>query len=286
MLTEAQVLGYRSRQFFSSDQENDVVALYLGGLGCERIAKRFNCSPQTVRLTVRRKGIKPHQLGDRSTCIHSLDVHAFDRPLSEEARYWLGMLMADGTVVKRVLSLGLMISDRPHVEKFQRFLQSTHPIYVVDKKDNTGRILRSRAAISVGSVALIKALSSLGIVPNKTYTATAPEELEFDRDFWRGIVDGDGMVKIYRNRIHLKLVGSLFICQQFLKYVKSLGLTKATVRPKGTIFSVQLCGSTSLPVIRDMYRHGAVSLDRKQRTANEILVRWPAYVISPGPIVN
>jgi hypothetical protein len=66
----------------------------------------------------------------RNHKLYSFNERAFDAPLSRDAAYWLGFLMADGALSRppvNQLRLVLQARDRDHVAAFQAFLQAEHP---------------------------------------------------------------------------------------------------------------------------------------------------------------
>ena len=142
--------------------------------------------------------------------------------------------MADGCIgdtghgqLKVILELKL--SDLAHVEAFKRFLNSGHKI-TISKKDRT-----FNAKLQIASTRIARKLSDYGIGPRKSFTAEAAPCVALSRHFWRGVIDGDGYMKL---RVHRKslipkfeLVGSESLLAQFLSFARAYGLvTSATPR--------------------------------------------------------
>lgn len=115
-----------------------------------------------------------------------LDEWFFEPPYSDEALYWAGMLLADGSVRSENNELKLLLQEREHIEKFKRDLSSGHAIVET----------QGCYQISFASEIMTRDLASLGVVPRKTNQLTLPD-IEGDqwRHYLRGWIDGDGHVR-------------------------------------------------------------------------------------------
>ena len=122
---------------------------------------------------------------------HHLNLEAFAEPLSPEARYWIGFLLADGCVSSNgnydYIGLGLKFSDVEHVRRFARFVgvceESVRERLGVN---NFGK--NHSAQLVFSGKGLIPQLAKYGVVPRKSWTASVPPTLAHDQDFWRGLV--------------------------------------------------------------------------------------------------
>ena len=115
---------------------------------------------------------------------------AFDE-LTPDAAYWIGFLFADGSVVGRgesaVVQTRLSECDREHLVKLRSFLGSTHKIGAAPAGNYGGYRSRPSVRLSVPAGRLARRLLSLG-----RYEGPIDSTLIRSRDFWRGVVDGDG----------------------------------------------------------------------------------------------
>lgn len=162
---------------------------------------------------------------------YTRNIHVFDQ-LTDEAAYWLGFLMADGSVAAPTKTRGgvlvFALKDLQAVKGLRAFFESDAPI---KKLDNT-RAFEGDYTIyrfTLCSTPLVRRLIELGVTPNKTHTAKAPEVLKMNPHFWRGVVDGDGSVVINaRGRRVVYLGGaSKTLIQQFRDFVKAHVDTRA-----------------------------------------------------------
>ncbi len=115
---------------------------------------------------------------------HTVWDQAFD-VLTDEAAYWVGLLITDGSIVGggRRVKLSLQVTDTPTLERFKEFVRTSAPI---EDARNGSSVVRFTSPY------MCKRLGKLGIVPRKTTITEAPECLLDNRHFWRGVVDGDG----------------------------------------------------------------------------------------------
>ena len=237
----------------------EAARLYQDGMSVNRIAKQLAVDRTSIYHDLILVGCprrKPIEIRHRK-----LDETVFDKP-SEERSYWIGFLMADGCVCERGnarhIVVGLSSKDRDHLEKFRAFLGSDHAI-----SDNG-----IRAAICIPSVKLASALASFGVIPKKARCATIIG-LEHDRHFWRGVIDGDGCLGIYRNKPRLQLVGSKSLLSQFKDFAQAHIDTMASVRPVNSIFQFTLIHFKATAVASLLYSNCSVALDRKKDLADQ-----------------
>lgn len=203
---------------------------------------------------------------------HHLNVEAFAEPLSPEARYWVGFLLADGCISSNKgypqISLGLKFSDAEHVRKFARFVGVLEESVIeFDTMNNFGR--NHGVRLSFTGKELIPQLAKYGIVPRKTKIASVPLSLAHDPDFWRGLVDGDGSLRCTPTA-YLQLDGARNIVDSFSSYLGFItGLIPAII-PHSSIFRAGLNGKRAKVALQTIYYSGcSPSLDRKTAIAEQ-----------------
>jgi hypothetical protein len=216
----------------------------------------------------------------RSTRHYELNEEAFDA-ISEESAYWVGFLMADGCVSDPAngrcptLALSLAQRDMHHVVRFREFLGSTHPVAI--RKNNRSKAgSQDLACFSVTSRRLVARLNSFGVVPRKSKGAQVMQ-LEDDRHFWRGLVDGDGHVCLFKKGTsHSPVVGltaSKSLADQFADYVFSHTGKRPGMSQQGNIWHAR-CTYRNAEAIADLlYSGSSVFLERKQEIVRAILER-------------
>ncbi len=93
------------------------------------------------------------------------------------------------------------------MQKYRTFLGSTHPISIYTDKDG-----HSSCRLGFSARKLASKLWKYGVTPRKSFSAEIGGELEYDKDFWRGITDADGTLgKNGDRRISLCSVNSFMI---------------------------------------------------------------------------
>jgi len=200
-------------------------------------------------------------------------VGAFlDYPVSPEAAYWAGFLLADGGVRAgsrsggATLAVSLQTRDRAHLASLRDFLCPSAQI----TSGHEGRAVR----LQVYGQEIVLALARFGIVPRKTYLDVMPLlHIAEEVPFIRGYFDGDGCVGIYKTQgrpyPHWILVGG----QRWLTFVRDLLAEPAgsmgSLRQVGSIWRLSYVGR-AVPWIID-WLAGDPSLERKRLIERAIL---------------
>jgi hypothetical protein len=209
-----------------------------------------------------------------------LNEHAFSAPLSLEAKYWVGMLIADGNVsIKKgipIIALHLQEIDKDQIDKFRTFVSSTHKIgCYINKK--TGRVYYS-ASFSCRIMA--DDIAKYGVVPKKWFIVKVKGGLENDRDLWRGIIDGDGHLGIYKRETcgtvrripYISLTGNLYVCLQFKSFLEQqTSMSMPNVIPYKNSFQFSVSDHRAVRTIKLLYENCTVALDRKLEVAKKIM---------------
>jgi len=191
--------------------------------------------------------------------------NAFILPLTSPATYWIGFLGADGAINSKKGSneISLKLKDKEHIEKFREFIGLTKPMEIIKNKYYRIRFC---------SFNIVQQLKHYGIIPRKSLTfAKKNIPLKYERDFWRGMTDGDGW--IYKKKLVIGLCGTQKICQQFKDFLIRKGIhTKAKVdKEKDTLYRVDFTGKYQVPkIIKLLYKNSSIFLERKHRIAQDI----------------
>lgn len=196
---------------------------------------------------------------------HFVNTSAFSE-LNEESAYWLGFILADGNLASKsyTITIGLQRSDWGHLEKFREFLKCSRELYYT----LDGR----KVVFSVGSQQIYKNLLKWWITPKKSLTVKVHPELEMNRHFWRGVIDGDGHIITVGAGINV--VGTEDVCEKFLNFAKTFIKTDTVVRKtKETLHSVSISLAEPEKVIlfEELYKNHTISLARKQETVDVLI---------------
>ena len=117
-----------------------------------------------------------------------------------QTSYWLGFIVADGSIHNRVFSIDLAVKDKEHLQYFIEDVKSTDTIreYVHKNKQKDGSYKEYKAVhFKTSNKKFIQSLRNKGIEEYKTYIdRNYIEQIpdEFKSYFIIGLFDGDGSV--------------------------------------------------------------------------------------------
>lgn len=207
-----------------------IIEMYKAGRSMLEIQADLKLTWSTVRDILDEAGVDMRSLSQQGVIKHgnTLDDTVFNE-LTPEALYWIGVLYADGHVHRSGwygIELTLHSDDVELLWKFAKFLKSNKEPQKV-KNSNCYRF-------AIGSEVIHKRLTGLGFGPDKSYTAKPHDLLKHFRDFWRGVIDGDGSLQFplkgYRRPI-LHLCGTEATCEGFKEFILENDIqSKASVR--------------------------------------------------------
>ncbi len=257
----------------NKDQKLQIIELYKSGESATQIARQLQVSTPTVYQWLHRLGVV---LRESPGC--RLRHDAFDE-LTPEAAYWIGFLFADGSVGRdrRSGQISVRVSerDRKHLVKLRAFLSSNHTISAAPADNYGGYRSKPSVRLMFTSERLAHQLLSLG-----RYEGPINDLLIQSRDFWRGVVDGDGSLGILATGYaYFGLVGSRRLLEAFLSFLKRSELgARMTIRADKTIFQIATAGHIAEKIVVLLYRNAAIALDRKAVSAAKIVAMSDAHL--------
>jgi transposase len=249
----------------NKDLQARIVELYKSGESPGRIAQQLHVSTPTIYQWLHRLGVILRDLPG-SNIRHD----AFDE-VTPDAAYWIGFLFADGSVDRgrqsRRISVRLSERDRKHLVKLRSFLNSNHAISVAPAGNYGGYRSKPSVHLTLVSERLARQLLSLG-----RYEGPISDLLIQSRDFWRGVVDGDGSLGFFATGYaYFGLVGSRRLLDAFMQFLKSNELSaRMTIRADKTIFQVATAGNIAEDIVVFLYGNATVALDRKAASAARV----------------
>ncbi len=277
------------RTIYTQLQQVQMKELYLSGMSALKVAESMGTDNGTCRRELREMGLltrSKSEIARLRTGIKYVRTEAFDK-LTPEAMYWIGFLYADGSIGKTQceISLSLAETDIDHLGKYNQFLGGYLSIKDVTPK-NKNRGLKGRKTwggrmfrVKVSDKHMYDKLKELGFTTNKTHTITPHILLKFSRDFWRGVVDGDGWITECKrnydsvngviNYIYPKigLCGNEVTIHEFLKFIELSGIEcKSAVKkaPKeNSLYSMDSSGKPAMDIMNLLYKESIIYLDRK-----------------------
>lgn len=138
---------------------------------------------------------------------------------ANELGYWMGFLMADGSVHKTsykksytlTVALSLSIIDENIIRKYAFFWTENHSIHLTKNalyKNKNGSITKESLRFKFSITRNENEFKKYGLIPNKTYTFLEPQINDniVLKNYLRGWFDGDGCVYIhlkYKERVQV-----------------------------------------------------------------------------------
>lgn len=259
------------------EHEQAIIEAYLNHATAKQAAALFGYDKATCLNVLKRNNIDARSSSE-ALRHYAVDESFFDVIDTEEKAYWLGFLTADGAVKSDKISLSLKATDIGHLHKFANSLSSKHPVFLTVQTQ--GYIQgKPYSCIHISSLRLVNALKRLGVVPNKSLIVQPCQQVPENHmaAYWRGVFDGDGFIS-YNSLCspywQIGQLGTFGIVTGFANFVGQFVESKATIRPKKTIFVVQY-GGLALPraIIKVLYSNATIYLDRKNELAQQLLAQ-------------
>lgn len=154
--------------------------------------------------------------------------------------YTDGFIQSKREHEKEKVGIALTASDIHHLEKFKEAVEYTGPIHTYfyeNKGENEFSGRKPFCRIIINNEKLARGLISHGCIPQKTDKLVYPNHdivpEEFERDFVRGCIDGDGSIIFYAPKKEglradrgVSFTGTRSMCQGILHF---LGKDKITL---------------------------------------------------------
>lgn len=280
----------------------EIVDLYVNkGLFLKDIANKYNVHYDTIRIILKRHGIK---LKNRSEIKRKLNEKEIKRVYqlnenyfknwSSNMAYILGFIAADGCILnstfsdgktKNLLRINLQATDAELLEKIKDELNYKGDLTyfkakLKDKEFDT-------VSLAINSKIIIEDLKKLGITERKSKTISMPPDIpeEYELDFIRGYFDGDGSIggqyptnsrgtKTKKLQIRFRIFsGSKTILEQFNKIFVKHGLKSKSVNKHGkSLYEILYSTNESILIYDLLYKDkNAMFLKRKQQKFSELI---------------
>lgn len=252
--------------------ENQIFNAYKAGWSSIRLAKNHKLTPTTILKIVKRKGGITRTTKETSKR-YEFNENFFEKIDTEQKSYWLGFIVADGCICRNDIIIELQDDDEIHIVNFIKSINGNNKLRsVYCKHSNT-----NHKRLSIRSKKMYNDLINLGIVPNKSKTASKPEKIndELEKHFWRGIVDGDGCIYIakYKGKYNYPafgLTGSEKIIDSFIVFIKKNLNIQLKKEKEKNIWRVRTIGR-KIPskICALLYGDSMISLYRKKLAYEE-----------------
>lgn len=263
----------KEQQVLYQQKLDKAIEMYKNGASQITIEKELKLTRKTIRNLLKSKADIDYRTKSDQQHIKrktKIDKKVFD-VLTPDSLYWIGMLYADGHIEqKREASIDLVLhtEDVNHLEKFKEFTKSNRPIKKL--KSNCSRI-------RINSVNIRDVLVKYGFTHNKSTTICPHPELRESRDFWRGVLDGDGGVYSKNDSYgshQVFLCGTFETIYYFIRYCEKfldLKIKKPTQCKGQNLYQIHYYGDDAIKIADHLYKDSTTYLERKYNKYLEII---------------
>ena len=223
--------------------KQEAIKLYKTGISTYKIAKKFNCAPQTVRLCLLRDGTARRGYKEAQCHRYNYNISQLVDINSEIGAYWLGFLLADGHIYpsRYRLRCNLQLRDIGQLFQLAKDLNSNNMPRKV-KKTVLGKQYMS-CYLVIENKKLIEFYRKIGWCDFKKGKIELFKKFLRHisiRHFLRGLWDGDGIVTHSRKNLRLGICDRhrniIIFIQELLHQLLRLPINKVTVnRNKKTL---------------------------------------------------
>ena len=245
-----------------------VIEFYNEGKSQSYIEKELKMTRKTIREHIKKH--KEISYRDKSEqqhirCGTEINHNSFDS-LTPESLYWIGFLYADGHVRKDKeysIEFSLHKKDVNSVNGLKSFLGSNRKIL-----DGSGKNIDMKT-LKVNSKRIHSRLKSLGFTSDKSHDAVPHDLVLNSRDFWRGVIDGDGGLYLHdtNKTNHAFICGTSATIIEYIRFVtENLGVQLKIPTKAPGVYRVSYYGEEALQIARLLYKNSKHHLDRKYNT--------------------
>jgi DNA-binding CsgD family transcriptional regulator len=227
------------------------------------------CSTTFIKKLAKENNIDVQSKEEYINSIKNITHNPFENLTNNEVNYWLGFLSADGAIFEDRVTLGLQELDYQHIEKFKNFLNSENlKICKTIKNTKLKKYIGYRVAFRNKEV--VSFLNNLGITCKKSLTLNI--NLKINKDFLRGVIDGDGYIRKKGYEISIAS-GSKIFAKQLKNSINELfkinaKIYKSIKYSKNPKYTISILGKNNVKtVLTELYTNADIYLERKYLTA-------------------
>lgn len=259
-------------------------SMYSEGMSVPEIASKYSCGSTTVSKIIRKNEIS--RTPKEATALRNLkraesdprsEYHYFDVIDSEEKAYWLGMLLADGSVSYKKGAYSVIFKLK---EEDGYMVDRLADIFGATRKDVSSICMGKRfwgRVCFLNSKYLCTRLISLGIKPQKSGDGGGNTFNHISTDlmphFLRGLFDGDGSIYIRKDgkRCVISIYGSLNIVVRTKLELMKPGVANNMIVPNTGIYMTAWAKHSDLKkIMHYLYDESTIHLHRKYKVVQEI----------------
>ena len=216
-------MGVKSRHpKLTSEREKWICDLYKEYHNKEEVSQIANVSGVTISMLCKKYNIHEYSNSEVHRKYH-VNGHYFDKIDTPNKAYVLGLLFSDGTITsleKHIVRISLQENDREILKKILIDMESNHPLYFIDYNSKNPNH-NNQYFFCINDYDLCKGLYSQGMFANKSLSIEYPQyvPIQFNKDFIRGILDGDGNISKCGHDVNI--VGTNMLLEKIKEIIDS-----------------------------------------------------------------
>lgn len=211
---------------FTESEKNQMIEMRKSGYGKEYIANEIGLPVKRVESYIDSLDIpyKKRTPTREDNNLYALNIDYFNTIDIQDKAYWLGFIMADGSLSDYRLTIRLSYTDYEHLKEFKKAIQFSGNIVVKEESTNFKKRHKS-CTIELNSRDLVEGLSQYMPIGKKSDKIELPNiDSNLMNHFIRGYFDGDGY--IVRTRKHMGICGIPKFLTEISELFLSEGLRK------------------------------------------------------------
>ena len=249
-----------------------IVESYKNGMSTTELGKLLNRNKCSIGGHLKLKGVSCRHSNPKK---YTLNDNYFDNLNSEGPAYWLGALIADGSINGNRVTLTAKTSDIGWLNQLKNALGYDGPIYTAPSKGYSTNLI---SKLSFTSKHMRETLQSYGIDNDKTHSAhfcaVVPKEMR--KHHIRGLIDGDGSF-MYSQKSDvwgISLVGTKALVTGTANHLSLVLNLNIKVSPHKMIYAFTIGGiDNTKKVASYLYDNSIYYLERKKERAMRCLQR-------------
>lgn len=253
------------------DVPEEYIEEYKKGKTLRQLSRDTGIDRGALKRAIQEHGIEIRQNSYRKDT--SLKVDLFDSIDTQEKAYWAGFIAADGysgfnkNKTSGTISISLHQKDKAHLEKAQKFFQTSRPIADIIVKDGFSSADGTpESRLVIYSKRLVEGLERIGIISPKSLFLKPPKiKPEFFGSFIAGFFDGDGTIFKINNEYTVGFTGTKEMLTWVATYVGHPDVTfsKRYTDNKNTYYIRWGGTNKPLKILNSFYLNSPYHLDRK-----------------------
>ena len=260
---------------------------YAKAIPVGEIANKYSISTASIYKHLHKKGIT-RTIEKTFELRLGKEHHYFDEIDKEDKAYWLGFIVADGSVSKRSVTISLSEVDGCHLRKIGSIFNVRLREHTRIRSNNKSSAM---VTMAFNSTYMCRVLLDYGLILNKRYSIKLGNVFDcisksYMRHFIRGLWDGDGSILLYKsyNKLYQKyyykrsvsISGNIDLLKRTSYEIsKELGIKKHRVYPQKQSKNAGILAYQSkeniLKLLNWLYGDSTVYLERKQNSAMELI---------------